>query len=399
MLYLLKKDFKELLVHKKRIVLSFIVLIILIIGTSYHVNKKDVTFSTAKIGFGVIDNDNSSYSKLLLDYFKKSESFSSYINIVQNDSKEIERLFQNGELDIYLEIPKDFAKNMIYMKHLPIKVNINSADTTKALLLKNVLESYEKYIRAVEVNCITLYDLMEQKNMDLDLIYEKNIEISYDLIFTALGKETFFSYNEENEFPSTSLQSYYTYGVIFFVLFYISFYIGFLNIKERKQGIMQRLLSTGLSVNSFLLEKIIFGVIVLSLVIGFFSITFNFDHKVDVNLKMNMFYFISVLFCVSFSVFLSECFQDIQVYILSGNVIGFFFNILGGSIIPIMYLPKQIQTLSKFTPNYWFIKIMTSFKQGLNIGIYYTIVFFLITCSICFYLLSVKIVKVRGKFL
>lgn len=388
MLYLLRKDYKELFSSKKRIGVIVIVLVILIISTYYDLTKQVSDKTTTMIQFGIVDKDSSAYSKLLLEYFHESESFSSYINIVEGKNEEIEKSFNEGKLDLYLVIPEDFAKNMIYLNHLPVKVVINGTDTTKAILLKNIFESYEKYISAVETNCVTLYDVMTLSKMDSNLIEEKNIEISYDLIFTALGKEKFFHYQELGDFPQTTKLNYYICVMISIVLMYSGLYVGFQMMKEKKLGTLRRLYTAGMPTANILLEKIIFSSAIIFLIIysAYFIPTLYKGEAIDI--KVGVIYLCTVVFSVSFAILLSGVFSKIQNYMIVGNFLSFLFIIIGGGIIPIMYLPAELVKVSKYTPNYWFIKLILSTQRGIRDELFLKIIFVLLASAFLFFILS-----------
>lgn len=388
LLYLLIKDCKELFLSKKKIGVIGIVLIIIIISTYCNGVNKETKNQNSFIQFGVVDQDNSTYSKLLLDYFGKSESFSSYIKLIQGNRIEIEKAFQDGELDIYLEIPEKFAENMIYMEHMPVKVRISTADTTKAILIRNILESYEKYIRAVEINCVALYDAMTLAQMDSKLIEEKNVEISYDLIFTALGKEEFFQYKEIGNFPSTTIVNYYMCAILSILIIYSGLYVGFLLMKEKQLGTLRRLHTTGMPMTVVLLEKILLSSVLIFFVFFIVNFITVLTHSNQDYVKTGIFYFSAIFFCISFTVFLSGIFHKVQNYMIVCNFISFLFLILGGGLIPIMYLPTEIVTLSKFTPLYWFIRMLLMIQNGIEKELFIRLIIGLFMGTVLFYLLS-----------
>jgi ABC-2 type transport system permease protein len=367
-LYLIKKDLKEVLEDKKRITVILAVLIIFIISTSYNVRDQKA-LPVNLIKFGLSDEDSSPYSKMLIEYFRESESFSSYIQIIEGSSKELEQAFYQGKIDLFLQIPKDFAENIMYLDHLPVKVLISNKDVTKAVLLKNILDGYEKYIRAVEVNCVALFDTMKNAGMDNALIRKKNVEISYNLIFTALGKEKFFQYQKTSDYPVTSLFHYYIFAILSIFLSYIGLYVGFLLMKEKKAGILKRLYSVGTSIFTILMEKVLFSACFvfggISLVYGFTAI--YQEHKISLAFEGVL--ISACLFSICFSIFLSGLFYRIQSYMIAGNFVCFLWAVIGGSIIPIMYLPKAFTALSVLTPNYWLVRTLLSVQKGTGEGL------------------------------
>ena len=363
MLNTIIKELKELRADKKIWIGIISVLIIIIIGTSY--NKKNTENMTPKtLMLGVINNDDSSYSELLLSYFNSSETFSSLVNVITGESKEIKDAFQNGKVDIYLEIPKDFAMNMVELKHSPIKITFNTQDTTKAILFQNVLKSYEKYIAAVEANAVGLYEIMEADGMEPKLIDETNVTISMDMIFTALGKETFFTFRPMEKFPATSIPDYYIISILIMTLLYAGLYAGFRILSEMKQGTFTRLRTTKLPMYQFLTAKILLMIGVFTVAV---TIALSMIGDKKVTLEIVLFSLSVSLFSVTVAAFLCAFFHTTQRFILIGNLLVFYYTVIGGGIIPIQFLPEDIIRLSKLTPYYYMIKGIIYLKQGQSI--------------------------------
>lgn len=392
MLYLLKKDIKELLRNKKRIVILITVLIIFIISTYSNVSNP-MDKEANMIQFGLADEDGSVYSKMLIEYFRESESFASYVNIREGTGKELEQSFYQGELDLFLQIPEGFAENMIVMNHLPVKVLISTKDVTKSVLLKNILDSYEKYIRAVEVNCAALYDVMAKAGMNEDLINKTNVEISYDLIFTALGKAKFFDYLEISEFPAASLFTYYNFALLSIILNFTGLYAGFLMLQEKRTGILKRLYTTGTGVFTVLCEKILFAVGVVFLLCSCAYLLPGIINGSKISFGFPLTLFCASLFNICLSVFLSSLFYKTRDYIIAGNFLCFLLSILGGGIIPIMYLPEAMVKLSVFTPNYWLIRVMLSLWQETGRELVNRYLLIIIAGSILLFILSAFLYK------
>ncbi|HWT26835.1 MAG TPA: ABC transporter permease, partial [Mobilitalea sp.] len=282
----INKELKELLSNKKIWIGLLTVLIIIIIGTSYNKKNQEAVPSEV-LRLGVINNDNSTYSELLLNYFNESKTFSNFVNVVTGDSETIQRAFHKGELDIYLVIPKDFARNMTQIKNSPINVTINIKDTTKAILFQNILTSYAKYITAVEANAVGLYDIMEADGMPQKLVTDTNNTISLDLIFTALGKESFFSYQPVDKFPATTVLQYYIISALFITLLYSGLYVGFSILKEAELGTAARIRTTQTSIFKLISVKMFIMCILLT---ALASLTFYLMFS-------GMITVISLLFC------------------------------------------------------------------------------------------------------
>ena len=363
MLNMMKKDLKELVSNKIIWFVLCIVLIIIVISTTFVGEKQDDGGEdSTSITIGVLDLDNSNYSKLLLSYFEENEALSSYISLVKGTADELNEMMIQNSLDMYLEIPKDFVTNMVQIEHAPIKVYINTYDSTKALLIKNLLQSYEKYVAAVEIGCVTLYEVMELSKMPQELIDEKNVEISYDLIFTAISKDAFFKEVNISDISAIPLKTYYVYEAIYLIICYLSVMLGIQFLRERQKGIYKRLLTTGTSMTGLVVGKIFVFAGFCELIIILLSTLLHFTSgggpKFQTVLLISMFLWISCAICV----FISACIKNIATYLLSMNLIIIFGAIIGGGIIPLSFLPKELYQIASKTPNAWFIKEMIRFQ-------------------------------------
>lgn len=389
LLYLMKKDIKEILGNKKKILMTLVVLIIMIISTSLYVSKQQ-NISIKKVELGVVNLDTSPYSKLLIEYFKDSDSFSSFITVEEGEEAYIKNKFENGNLDVYLRIPENFADNLMVLNHLPIKVMINGKDTTKAILISNILNSYEKYIRAVEMNCVTLYDEMNSAGFQKDIVNEKNVEISYDLIFTALGKENFFEYKPIGGYEGISLISYYVVAFCSIAMTYLVFTMGLFIRKDMEEKRFDRLFVAGVTVGEFLLEKLLFSFFIISVPISLLYIVGNILLGNSISILSIAEVLIFILFGLTFVILLNCMLKKSSDYILVGNFFCLFAAIFGGGIVPIMYLPDSISKLSYCSPIYWMMeyflnKEKTSYRSMES--------FLLLVISICFYFISVYLFK------
>ena len=290
-----------------------------------------------------------------------SETFSKLVAVQIGNRNEIQELFKEGKLDIYLEIPEDFAQNMIRIQHSPVQVYLNIEDTTKAILFENILHSYEKYIKAVEVNAVGLYEIMEQKGMDQELIDKTNQRVSIDLIFTALGKEEFFSFHTVEAFPATNVFLYYLISILLMFLLYGGLYAGFQVLKEFQYQTYMRLKTT--KTPAFYLIGI--KTCLLSMIFTCIIAAFFYRLKGGEDVAYWFLYDIAIsVFSVSFAVFLSVIMQTMQRYILIGNLLLFYFIVIGGGIIPIQFLPQGLIRLARITPFYYMLQGMILIVKG-----------------------------------
>lgn len=360
MLNLVTKELKELCLDKRIWIGILTVLIMIIIGTSYNKQNAD-TIITEQLKLGIINHDESTYSDLLVNNFSGSTSFSSLVSVIVGDENEIVDDFNRGALDVYLEIPENFAGNMMSIENTPIRITMNISDTTKALLFENVLSSYEKYISAVEANAVGLYDIMEQNGMDQKSINDTNMAVSINMVLTALGRESFFSFEPMEQFPATKLMTYYISTILVTALLYSGLYVGFQMLKELEQGTLIRLRTTKTLIYHLILAKMVLFILILSvtLITAVSIILGKLLPLYGILMCISI-----VMFSVCLAVFLSSIFRTNQRYVLAGNILVFLCTVLGGGIIPIQYLPQDMVMISKFTPYFYMLREIIYLQKG-----------------------------------
>lgn len=351
----------------------------------------------AVIKIGVADEDASEYSKMLISFFQENPVFSSYVSLSTGSKEELQVSFLQGELSMYLVLPKDFAKNLINMKNTPIQAVIDTSDTTTALLFQNLLEAYGSYIEAVQTTCNTLYGAMQKAGMEEALIKEKNVEISYDLIFTALGKDLFFERIESERFTSISMLQYYSYAFLILLILFAGMFAGFQLLNEQRKGILSRLKITGYSIYKLIFQKFLCYSLIYSLVLVGLLLLLLLLFQISFPFSKLLVFLLAVAGSNLMFFFFSACFQNPSVYLLFGNMIILLFTILGGGILPFMYLPKAITKLSVFTPNYWFVRILLSLDNRSEFPFVWTLILLVIGLFLLFLFCSSLYQRKEGK--
>ncbi|MBP3610918.1 MAG: ABC transporter permease [Lachnospiraceae bacterium] len=335
---------------------GMLVLIVVIIGTfSYIREQREPESGTGKMILGVANEDTSEYAGLLLDYFKENEVFQQYVELVEESERKLEEALWRGELDGYLAIPKSFAQSMIDMEHLPVRAVISMKNPTKALVLRHVMDAYENYIEAVEVNCTALYRLMKEEGYPADERNAANMEVSLELIFTALGKDELFRYRELEAKEELSLSDHYKYTAVYFVLLFSFLPAGLRLLALKKSGLTRRLKSMN---TSGLHVAAAAGLPYLLLCGGvFFALCWQ-EEKLALypeGLLLVLPWLVAVLvlgwLCDSSQTYLFVC---------SLMLVGLL--VLGG-LIPEQFLPEQFETVAEWMPNRRFVQLMAGLLE------------------------------------
>ena len=228
--------------------------------------------------------------------------------------------------------------------------------------------------------------------MDSSLVTKTNRTVSIDLIFTALGKEEFFNFKPISQFPMTSILHYYIGSVLVMSSLYFGLYAGYQLLKEMQQGTFTRLRTTKTSFPLFVTAKlaVYLGLLTLFTASALFLLSRR-ALSIDIILSCVAF----AMFSICQAVFLCALFGTVQRFILIGNLLLFYFSIIGGGIIPIQFLPQDMLTLSRFTPFYYILRSILNISQGQLRGISTATAGF-IMISIGLYCIAVAILHRRS---
>ncbi|MDE7300293.1 MAG: ABC transporter permease [Lachnospiraceae bacterium] len=353
---LLAKDIRLLFRGRKLLLLSAALL--LFAALAYYAGREPSEQQGQQgetVSIGVVNHDTSVYSKLITSTYLEGGFFTDYVSVYLEDEESVRRRFKSGELDMYLEIPEDFANSMVYLEHLPVEVVISTRNTTIEIMLKNLMESYAKYISAVEINCVSLHDIMLDSGMSREAVSRMNDRISMKLILQALAKNDFFKRVEREKASVVRLVPFFLYEAVFVLTAFLALLCGLLFQREHHAGIVRRLNALGTGTYAVLLEKLLlFSVLFAAgvfLAAGLLS-------PAGVRVSGQTAAVVCATGCVLASVMLSfsALFQKTQNYLLAGNLFILLGAILGGGIIPYFYLPERMDAVAVWMPNNWYLK-------------------------------------------
>jgi len=346
--------------RKTAVLLIGIVLIIGMISTFSYVKKQErENETTAHLQLGVANEDSSEYANLLISYFLENDTFSSYVTVTQEKEELLNRLLEAGELDAYLVIPKGFAQSLIQMDHVPMKAVVSMRQPTKALIFRQVLEAYETYIKQVELNCTLLYEQMLEEGFSQAECNAANVEISIDLIFTALGKDDFFRIREIEKAPEVTMADHYAMTILFFAGMFFCLPAGLSLWRLRQNGMILRLRTMGISAWKVSLAIAIPYLMILAVIVG--GCAALREESVWYQVGTAILLLFSVLcVCLFFGAWLKKR----KDYLFAFGLLLISFAVLGGGIVPKRYLPSSWELFVGRMPNERFVALMAGIEEN-----------------------------------
>lgn len=344
---------------KRNIMLVVIPVVVFFFMSNFFSMNEVAGEFLSPIKMAIVDLDNSAYSDMVIESFKNNEYFTNFVEIIEEDEEEIREDFEDAKIDVMIVVPEGFVENLAYFEELPLEVLINFNDPVKAVLFKNVIVSYEQYIRSVETGVVLLNEELKTIGIDKELRWAYYDRLLVNLIFTAMARNTYFDYHEIVDVPSTIAVKYYFISLMVMFMMYLSIFSAVNLIREKQDMCLRRLRLTNVKMFWYFLAKSMANSIYMFMVIGLWFILFAifYGSPTDGNpFTLMMFILVCVFFNVVLALLFTIFFDSEEPVVLLGSIFIFMNAVLGGSIIPIHSMSFVIQRLAKLTPNYWMIK-------------------------------------------
>ena len=294
------------------------------------------TFEVKNIKFSYIDNDHTSFSRALIEKFDAS----TYFNVLADypSNKTANSAMLKGEVDVILEIPSNFERNLLKYKLTDVAVTINAIDGAAAgvtnVYINQILQTFNKNARS---------KLMQSSN---SIINYQNI--------TSIPS---FWYNK-----TLNYKTFMVPGILVLLVTMITLFLSGMNIvREKEIGTLEQINVTPIKKSQFIIGKLFpFWVIGLGLLsIGLIIAKVLFNVPIIGNLGLMYLYTsIYILVILGIGLFISN-FTDTQQQAM---FISWFFMVIfilmSGLFTPIESMPKWAQIITEFNPIKYFVQVM-----------------------------------------
>lgn len=330
-LFIIQKEFKQIFRNKGMLPIIFLLPIMQLIILS-----NAATFEIKNIKFSFIDHDKTSYSRTLIEKFETS----TYFNVVKEFSsyKEAREAMLKGNVDVILEIPSNFEKNLYKDKKTKVSVTINAIDGAAAgvenVYITQIIQQFNNNVR------VNLLQPDDAKNLP------KNI--------TTIP---LFWFNE-----TLNYKTYMVPGILVLLVTMITLFLSGMNIvREKEMGTLEQINVTPIKKHQFIIGKLfpfwVIGLVLLTIGLLIAKIVFN----VPMLGNFGLLYFytsIYILVILGMGLFISN-FTDTQQQAM---FISWFFMVIfilmSGLFTPIESMPAWAQLITEFNPIKYFVQVM-----------------------------------------
>jgi len=334
--YIIQKEFKQIFRNKGMLPIIFIMPLVQLI-----ILANAATFEVKNIKFSYVDNDHTSTSRALIEKFKAS----SYFNVIADfPSDELANsAMLNGEVDVILEIPQYFKRDLLKDKHTSLGISINAIDGAAAgvenVYINQIVQNFNRKIRV---------DLMQS-----------SVPIAPGIRSTPINITTIpsFWYNE-----TLNYKTFMVPGILVMLVTMITLFLSGMNIvREKEIGTLEQINVTPIKKSQFIIGKLfpfwILGLVLLT--VGLLIAKGLFDIPIVGSIVLMYLYTsVYILVILGIGLFISN-FTDTQQQAM---FIAWFFMVIfilmSGLFTPIESMPHWAQVITEFNPIKYFVEVM-----------------------------------------
>ncbi|MFY0714417.1 ABC transporter permease [Seonamhaeicola sp. NFXS20] len=330
-LYIIQKEFKQIFRNKGMLPIIFVMPLLQLIILS-----NAATFEVKNIKFGYIDNDHTSTSRALVEKFNAS----TYFNVLNNFSSEAiaSSAMLNGEVDVVLEIPLYFERNLQKDKYNSLGATINAIDGATA----GVINVYVSQI---------IQQFNQHLKVDLFQISDKQVQAS------NINTIPLFWYNK-----TLNYKTYMVPGILVLLVTMITLFLSGMNIvREKEIGTLEQINVTPIKKSQFIIGKLfpfwVIGMGLLTIGLTIAKLIFNVPMLGSLPL-MYVYTSIYILVVLGIGLFISNFTETQQQAMFISWFFTVIFILMSGLFTPIESMPKWAQIITEFNPIKYFVEVM-----------------------------------------
>ncbi len=328
--FLLQKEFRQIFRDPSIIRIIFIMPIIQLLVLPWAAD-----YEIKNIKLSVIDHDHSTYSRQLISKITSTNYFQ--LQQYSDSYHKSEEGMEAGKVDIALEIPADFEKQLVRENEAPIFLAVNAVNGVKAGLGSAYLQSIIRDFNAdVRLKWIQLPKFSPELNID---------------IVTA----NWFN-------PSMNYKFFMVPGILVILLTMVGASLSALNIvKEKEIGTIEQINVTPVKKYHFILGKLIpfwvLGLVILSIGLTIAWLAYGIVPLGSL-LVIYSFAGLYLLVVLGLGLLISTVTNNQQQAMLISFFLIMVFVLLGGLYTSIDSMPGWARAITRINPVAYFVEVI-----------------------------------------
>lgn len=342
LLVMAEKNLRLIFKDKLSIIQLFIPIIIIMLSI------KLFSFSNGTVKLGIIDEDISNSSKLLISSLSNSSS----INTVNLESSTVESTMTENSIPVTIEIPRDFEKSII--NGTPEKINV---------LCEKDNSMGDAITSIVNLQVQNLYNLGINSNKNNDEYQSLLLKYSDDPV--KITSETLSDLEHDFDLTQTSIAF-----VIFFLMMRASS-VSHIVLSERWNKTYFRIFTTPVTSFQYIGGNILANFLLLAFQVLITLITLNYVVDIYTGVGFIPLFLLLLgiaLVTVAFGTFSIALFFNSRGYGMFSNIVITITTMISGAFTSINFLPESVKFIAPFTPQYWVMNGITKLQMGMGIN-------------------------------
>jgi ABC-2 type transport system permease protein len=331
-LFIIQKEFKQIFRNKSMLPIIFILPLLQLVILS-----NAASFEVKNIKFSFIDHDHSTASRELIRKFQASD----YFNIISEFSskKQANLQMQKGEVDVILEIPIYFERDLIKQQNTNLSVSINAIDGAAAGII-NV------YITQI------ILDFNQAIQTKLQTYSPGNVEQLQNIVTIPS-----FWHNK-----TLNYKTFMVPGILVLLVTMLSLFLSSMNIvREKEVGTLEQINVTPIKKHQFIIGKLfpfwVLGLVILTVGLIIAIVIFNVPILGNIFLIYG-FTSIYLILILGIGLFISNYTETQQQAMFIAWFFTVIFILMSGLFTPIESMPSWAQNLTYFNPIRYFVEVI-----------------------------------------
>ena len=331
-LFIIQKEFKQIFRNKGMLPIIFILPMLQLVILS-----NAASFEVKNIKFSYIDNDHSSQSRNLISKFEASN----YFDVLQQFSskKQADIAMEKGTVDVILEIPNHFERNLLKYKKENLSLSINAIDGAAAgvtnVYIMQIISGFNQNIQT---------ELMQFK--DADFVQPVSIETIPS-----------FWYNK-----TLNYKTFMVPGILVLLVTMLTLFLSSMNIvREKEVGTLEQINVTPIKKHQFIIGKLfpfwVLGLVILTVGLIIAKVIFNVPILGNIFLIYG-FTAIYLILILGIGLFISNHTETQQQAMFIAWFFTVIFILMSGLFTPIESMPKWAQNMTLFNPIRYFVEVI-----------------------------------------
>jgi drug efflux transport system permease protein len=329
--HILRKEFRQIFRNRSMLPIIFVIPIVQLLILS-----NAATFEVKNIQLYIIDNDHSAYSRELIGKFQASD----YFKIVgtSDAGKIAQDAMQQRDIDVILQIPNHFERDVMKENSADIMLSINAIDGAAAsvenVYATSIIRDFNNRIRA-ELTSKTEV-LARPKTFVISQLFWFNPELDY--------------------------KTYMVPGIVVLLVTMVAVFLSGMNIvREKEIGTLEQINVTPIKKYQFIIGKLlpfwILGIFELSF--GLLISKLVFDIPIVGSLwVVFLFAAVYLLVVLGIGLFISNFTNTQQQAMFLSWFFMVIFILMSGLFTPIESMPGWAKSITELNPVRYFVEVM-----------------------------------------